>query len=181
MRGASLPIRQHPRTPTARRGALVATVAALLLGACGAQAPATLSTGVVAHAIATAIVRQSGITTRVSCPAHPPEQSGFRFSCVAHLAVGAYTVAVLETDGHGAVRFIGAGPLRALDSAGIERAIRRAMGRGRRAAVTVHCPSPVLQRSGLRFTCAAHRRSGAILHFTVHEDDGNGRVTLVSA
>jgi len=156
-------------------------MASLGLAACGSQAPATLRTANVARAIAAMIDRQFGIATAVTCPADPPEQSGYRFACTARLAVGAYIVAVVETNGHGAVSFTGRGTLRALDSASIERAIAAAMRHGRRSAASVHCPSPVLQRSGLAFTCIARTRAGTIVRFTVTQDDGNGRVTLVGA
>jgi hypothetical protein len=181
VRSAFVSSPQRPRPPASRRAVAVAVaVAALCVGACGGAAP-TLSTGAVAHAIALAIQRESGIATRVTCPQHPPAQAGFHFSCVAHLAVGAYTVAVLETDAHGRVAYSGAGPLRALDTGAVERAIVRAMGSGKRGAASVHCPSPVLQRSGVTFTCLAHRRSGALVRFAVREDDDSGRVTLVGA
>ena len=114
------------------------------------------------------------------CPAHPPEQSGYRFACIARLAVGAYTVAVLETNARGKVSYTGSGPLRALDILSIEHAIAAAIGHGRRAPASVRCPSPVLQRSGLGFTCTARTRSGTVVRFTVSQDDGNGRVTLAS-
>ena len=154
--------------------------AALGLTACGSQ-DRTLLTGHVASAIAATIRQQFGIATNVTCPAHPPEQSGYRFECIARLAVGAYTVAVLETNSHGKVSYTGTGPLRALDIARIEHSIAAAMGRGRRAPASVHCPSPVLQRSGLAFTCTARTRAGTIVRFTVSQDNGKGRVTLVSA
>jgi len=170
----------RPRSPALRLASALAA-AVLGLAACGSQAPATLRTGSVARAIAASIRRQFGITTTVTCPANPPEQSGYRFACTARLAVGAYIVTVHETDAHGTVSYRGSGPLRALDSARIERAIRSAMGHGRGAAASVHCPSPVLQRSGLTFTCTARTRAGAVLRFTVRQDDGNGRVTLVGA
>ena len=132
-------------------------------------------------AIAATIQRQFGIATTVSCPAHPPEQSGYRFACIARLAVGAYAVTVLETNSHGRVSYTGSGPLRALDIVSVEHAIAAAMGHGRRAPASVHCPSPVLQRSGLAFTCTARTRGGAVVRFTVSQDNGNGRVTLTSA
>ena len=157
-------------------------VATLGLAACGSPGQATLLTANVAHAIAATIQSQFGIATHVSCPAHPPEQSGYRFACIARLAVGAYTVAVLETNSHGRVSYTGTGPLRALDIVHIEHAIAAAMRHhGHRAPASVHCPSPVLQRSGLAFTCTARTRTGTIVRFTVSQDNANGRVTLVSA
>lgn len=171
--------RQRPRPPFLRCVSLLAA-AALGLAACGSQTR-TLRTANVALAIAATIHRQFGITTAVTCPAHPPEQAGYRFACTARLAVGTYRVTVRETDAKGALSYTGAGQLRALNSASIEHAIKAAMGRRRRDAVSVHCPSPVLQRSGLAFTCTARTRAGAIVRFTVKEDDGSGRITLVSA
>ena len=171
--------RQRPR-PQALRCASMLAAATLGLAACGSQGRATLLTAHVASAIAATIQRQFGIATTVTCPAHPPEQSGYRFACIARLAVGAYTVAVLETNAHGKVSYTG-GPLRALDIVSIEHAIAAAMGHGRRAPASVHCPSPVLQRSGLAFTCTARTRGGTIVRFTVSQDNGNGRVTLASA
>lgn len=171
--------RQRPRPPSLRCVSVL-VAAALGLAACGSQAR-TLRTANVALAIAATIHRQYGITTAVTCPADPPEQSGYRFACTARLAVGTYRVAVRETDSNGTVSYTGPGPLRALDSASIEHAIRTAMRRRRWRVVSVHCPSPVLQRSGLVFTCTARTHAGTIVRFTVREDDGNGRITLVSA
>lgn len=171
--------RQRPRPPSLRCVSVLAT-ASLALAACGSQAR-TLRTANVALAIAATIHRQFGIVTAVTCPAHPPEQTGYRFACMARLAVGTYRVTVRETDSNGTVSYTGAGPLRALDSASIERAIKAAMGRRRRGVVSVHCPSPVLQQSGLAFTCTARTRAGTTVRFTVREDDGDGRITLVSA
>lgn len=171
--------RQRPR-PLGLRCASMLAATTLGLAACGSQSR-TLLTAHVARAIAAAIQQQFGIATNVRCPAHPPEQSGYRFACIARLAVGAYTVAVLETNSHGKVSYSGSGPLRALDIVSVEHAIAGAMGHGRRAPASVHCPSPVLQRSGLAFTCTARTRGGAIVRFTVSQDNGNGRVTLASA
>jgi hypothetical protein len=168
--------------PRARslRCASVLVVATLGLAACGSQAR-TLRTANVALAIAATIHRQFGIATAVRCPSDPPERSGYRFACTARLAVGTYRVAVLETDSRGTVSYTGTGQLRALDSASIERAIKTAMRRKRRAVVSVRCPSPVLQQSGLAFTCTAQTGTGTIVRFTVKEDDGNGRITIVNA
>ena len=171
--------RQRPRPPFLRWVSVLA-VATLGLAACGSQAR-TLRTANVALAIAATIHREFGIATDVTCPANPPEQSGYRFACTARLAVGTYRVAVLETNSRGTLSYTGAGQLRALDSTSIEHAIRSAMRRRRWHVMSVHCPSPVLQQSGLAFTCAAQTRAGTTVRFTVREDDGNGRITLVNA
>jgi hypothetical protein len=175
---------QATRAPTRRRARRLAAaslaVALLGLAACGSQTR-TLRTGALARAIVASIQKLDGIATTVSCPDHPPERTGYRFVCTAHLAVGAYAVAVIERNAGGMVSYAGVAPLRALDSAGIERAIERVM-RGRRRRVTsVHCPSPVLQLSGLAFRCTARTRSGADVVFRVHEINGRGRVTLTGA
>ena len=162
MRSIHVWSRQRPRPLGLRRATMLAS-ATLGLAACGSQGQRTLLTANVARAIAATIERQFGIATTVTCPAHPPEQSGYRFACIARLAVGAYTIAVLETNSHGKVSYTGAGPLRALDIVSVEHAIAAAMRHLRRAPASVHCPSPVLERSGLAFTCTARSRSGTIV------------------
>ena len=100
-----------------------------------------------------------------------PAVLGYRFTCVARLAVGTYSLHVRETDAHGTMYFYNHRPLRVLDSARVAGAIERAVRAQRGLMVRVNCPSPILQRPGLRFHCVA-RGAGILTVFRVTEQRG---------
>jgi hypothetical protein len=177
--------RAHRSTAPGRRvGArAVAAVglAALVATACGSSSPpkvATMATAPVMRAIAQTIKRQHRISTVVVCPAHPKKKAGFRFTCLAKLAVGSYPVEVVETNSHGGVRFSNSTPLRLLNSHTVELAIQRAVHAQRRLKATVVCPAPILQKAGLVFTCTVRTKRGSS-RFRVTEANSRGRVTFV--
>ena len=115
--------------------------------------------------------------TTVTCPTTVPERAGYHFACVAALTVGAYPMNVIEHGTDGRVSYGGA-PLQILDSKAIETAIAATMRKHHHKA-TVSCPQPVLQASGLSFTCTATYKHGTAV-FTVTETDGDGHVDIVS-
>ena len=157
-------------------------LAALVSTACGSSshAPAQpkMATRPVMRAIAQTIKRQHDISTVVVCPAAPKKKAGYRFTCLAKLAVGSYPVEVVETNAHGGVRYSNGTPLRLLNSHTVELAIQRAVDAQRRLKATVACPSPILQRAGLVFTCTVRTRRGSS-RFRVTEANSRGRVTFV--
>jgi hypothetical protein len=155
---------------------VVVTVAALA-AACGSSS-ATMPTTNVARAIQDTILRQNGVRTKVACPSRVKAQSGYRFTCLAALAVGAYPMYVVEQNAHGAVTYVNRAPLRVLDSYTIERAIEHAIGRQKHLKARAICPNPVLQTPALSFTCKATFKGGSTL-FSVTETDASGDVKFV--
>ena len=157
------------------RAAVTVAASALILGACGSNALATLDTAKLARAIEQSIFEAQGIRTAVSCPARPLQKAGYSFVCAARLAVGSYAVHAVEIDSSGRVRYTGATALRVLDSQVIERAIEHDIRDRHGPAATVVCPAPVLEAAGLAFTCT-ERSSRGRSQFVVTEVNANGRV-----
>jgi len=158
----------------------VLAIAAFAASACGSSSPTTTALDVVPveRAIARSILTERGINTRVSCPARTPAKTGYRFTCVARLDVGTYPVVVAEVNARGGVRYSNNAPLRILDPRSVESAIQHAFLTQRHLKSTVVCPTTILQRRGVTFTCSATTRKGAGL-FTVTEVDDSGRVTFI--
>ncbi len=155
--------------------------AAVLLGSslsgCGKSGP-TLNTVPVEHAIAASILTQHHLNAVVSCPSNTPRKAGFTFTCTAKLDVGTYPISVTETNGSGHVRYRDHEPLVALDIAKVEQSIRESISSQRRLSSTVACPTEVLQKAGIVFTCTA-TVSGRGYPFAVTEVDGDGHVRYV--
>jgi hypothetical protein len=137
-----------------------------------------MDTATVEQAIQTTILSQKGVHTIVSCPNRVTVKSGYRFTCSAALAVGAYPIYVVEDNTHGAVTYSNHTPLRLLDSYTIERAIESAIRHQRHLTATVACPKPILQTAALTFTCTA-RLDGRNTVFDVSETDSDGHVRFV--
>jgi hypothetical protein len=138
----------------------------------------TLATAETAQAIRASILKQRGINTVVTCPPHPPLQSGYRFTCVAMLAVGDYPVSVVETNAYGRVSYSSSAPLLVLDVARVQTAIRLQIRKKLHLEAHVKCPKPVLQKTGIVFKCSATTKRGT-MPFTVTEINNYGRVTYV--
>jgi hypothetical protein len=151
-------------------------VASLLCG-CGASAPA-LDTVTVERAIATSILTQHHLYTTVRCPSRVPRRAGFAFTCTASLNVGTYRVAATETNDRGHVEYRGQTSLVTLKISSVEQAIRQSISTQRHLGSTVTCPSEVLQRAGIVFTCTALAR-GRSYPFEVTEIDGDGHVRYI--
>jgi hypothetical protein len=118
------------------------------------------------------------IYTLVTCPAKMPQQQGRTFTCQAKLAVGTYPMYVTETDNAGHVRYANSAPLVTLNTAKVAHAIEASVLAQRHLHARVSCPSGVLQRKGLSFTCTAHIGSGHA-PFAVTVVDRNGHVRYV--
>ncbi len=155
----------------------VAFVAVLVAG-CGSSGTTTLNVVPAEHAIASSILVKHGVHTNVVCPSNVPKKAGQAFTCTAHLAVGAYPVTVVETNGNGHIRYESKQPFVALNTGKVERAIEASIVSQRRLRASVSCPPGVLQQSGLTFTCTASV-NGKPYPFEVTETDGNGHVKYV--
>jgi hypothetical protein len=156
---------------------LVVSIIGALVAACGSSS-ATMATTKIETAIEQTILTQKGVHTTVTCPKRVTVKSGYRFTCLAALAVGAYPMYVLEQNTHGAVTFANRAPLRVLDSYTIERAIEDAIRHQKHLKARVVCPKPVLQAPALSFACTAAFKGGTTV-FTVTETDSNGHVTFM--
>jgi hypothetical protein len=158
-------------------GLTAAVLVALLLSACGSSTP-TLNTITEERAIAASILTQHHLHAAVRCPSNPPRKAGFTFTCTAKFDVGTYPVTVSETNGRGHVRYQDQNPLVALDIAKVEQSIRESISSQRRLNSTVACPTEVLQKAGIVFTCIA-TVSGRGYPFAVTEVDDSGHVRYV--
>jgi hypothetical protein len=137
-----------------------------------------MNTARIAQAIQDTILKHNGVATKVTCPARVTVRTGFRFSCGAALAVGVYPMYVVEKATRGAVTYANHTPLRVLNSYTIERAIENAIETQKQLGSTVVCPKPVLQASGLTFTCLAKFKHGSTV-FSVTQTDNLGHVRFV--
>jgi len=155
-------------------GLAAALLAAGYLAGCGTST-STLDSVRVERAIADSILSEHSLYATVSCPSSVPQEKGHVFTCQAHLDVGTYPIRVTETNAAGHVRYENRRPLAVLDSAKVQNAIRASILHQRDLASTVRCPSEVLQKAGLSFTCRA-TVSGRSYSFAVHETDGRGNV-----
>jgi hypothetical protein len=165
--------------PAARR--LRAVMVVLLIGglvaACGSST-STMNTAEIERAIEATILARDGVHTTVTCPERVTVKSGYRFTCSAALAVGAYLMYVVEDNTRGSGTYSSHTPLRVLDSYTIERAIQSAIKHQRHLTASVVCPEPILQSAALSFSCSAALR-GASTEFAVTETDSDGHVTIV--
>jgi len=166
------------RRPSSR----VFSRAAALLVACGAWgcggASPKLDTAPLERAIAATLLDRRQIHSTVTCPKEVPRKQGTVFTCVSHLAVGAYPVHVTETNSSGHVRYGSSSPLVILNIDLVQRAIERSILQQRRLRASVTCPSQVLQRAGITFTCEA-AVGGRRYPFSVTEVDNGGHVHYV--
>jgi hypothetical protein len=158
------------------RAWIVVFAAGALVAACGSSS-STMGTARIERAIGATILAQKGVHTTVTCPARVTVKSGYRFTCLAALTVGAYPMYVVEK-AHGAATYYNHTPLRVLDSYTIERAIESAVRHQRHLKSTVTCPKAILQTAGLTFVCTATYKHGSTA-FDVTESDSNGHVTFV--
>jgi len=169
---AMVPRRKRPwlRVWPCAAAALLATGGAW---GCGGSSP-RLDTHRVERAITASILDQGQIHTTVSCPDNVPRKQGTVFTCFARLEVGVYPVRVTETNDSGHVRYGNSSPpLVVLDIDRVQRAIERSMLQQRHLHATVRCPSEVLRRAGLTFTCEA--AFGGKRHpFSVTQLDNHG-------
>jgi hypothetical protein len=149
----------------------------VLVAACGSSS-STMNTAKIERAIASTILAQKGVHTTVTCPKRVTVKSGYRFTCSAALAVGAYPMYVVEQNAHGAVNYSNRAPLRVLDTYTIDRAIEDAIRHQKHLKARVVCPKPVLQGAALRFRCTATFKGGSTV-FDVTETDSDGHVTFV--
>ena len=102
-------------------------------------------------------------------------KAGFAFTCKAKLDVGAYPVLVTETNARGHVRYLNQMPLTVLDIARVERAIGQSISAQRGPRSTVACPTEVIQKAEVAFTCTA-TVAGRGYPFAVTEVDNHGHV-----
>lgn len=144
------------------------------LSGCGSSS-LKLKTGVIEHAIAHSILTEHRLYATVRCPSAVPRKAGSVFTCTASLEVGTYPVSVTETNGHGHVRYQNLTPLITLDIATVERGITQSILRQRHLHSTVTCPTEVLQKVGIAFTCTA-AVNGQSYPFSVTEVDNGGHV-----
>lgn len=156
------------------------TLVAAACGSSNSTPTGTLPVAGIQRAIKASIIKERGITTVVVCPDGVPRRAGYRFTCLAKLNVGSYAVTVAELNARGNVSYTSSSPLRVIDTATIELAIRRALSRKRHVAASVTCPREVLQQKGLSFTCSAKTKHG-VETFDVVEVDDEGHVRLRSA
>lgn len=164
-----------------RKGLVVAitvTLAAILAAGCGSGSTTTLNVVPAEHAIASSILSKHGVHTIVACPPNVPKKAGQTFTCTARLDVGAYPVTVVETNGRGHVRYESKRSLVVLDVPKVEHAIKTSIAQQRKLTATVTCPTAVLQRVGLTFTCSAVVH-GKAYPFEVTETDSHGHVRYV--
>lgn len=170
------PTSHSANVATAIATALLALAA--LIGCGGSTSTATLDVVKLERTIAGAILTGHHVYTLVSCPTHLPQQRGRRFTCTAKLTVGSYPVYVTEVDNSGHVSYHDNAPLSMLDTHRVEASIATAIHAQRGLLARVKCPSEVLQRRGLAFTCTASTGGGR--HpFAVTEIDDNGHVRYV--
>jgi hypothetical protein len=155
----------------------VGGLASVLLSGCSSS-KGTLDSAAIERAIAASIVAQRHVQTTVRCPANVPRKAGLGFTCVAKLDVGAYPIAVIQTDNTGNVRYGNQAPLVALDVAKVQQAIAKSILTQRKLHATVTCPATVLQQAGLRFTCMA-TVNGHNYPFEVTQVNANGQVKYV--
>lgn len=134
---------------------------ALLAGGCGSGGSTpTLKTTPIAKAIAKSFLDQRHIYTKVHCPHDVPQQKGHGFECTAILDVGRYPVSVDQTNDQGHVTWGSKKPLTVLNVARIRSAIRRTVLKTKHVRAHVDCPSMILQKQGLTFSCFATVAAG---------------------
>jgi hypothetical protein len=182
-RGYGGPMQTSTNHHSGVSAAAATIVAALLtlaaLAGCGASAgTATLDTVKLERAIAGSILTGHHVYTLVSCPAHVPQRQGQRFACTADLSVGSYPVYVTEVNAGGHVSYGDDAPLSTLDTQRVEQSIAASIHAQRGLRADVACPSEVLQRRGLAFTCTA-AVGDKRYPFAVTESDGDGHVRYV--
>ena len=175
---ASARTRARRAAYSARLG-VVAGVVAILVAACGSSSTPTMGTTKVARAIESTILSDNKVHTKVTCPTRVTAKAGYRFTCLAALFVGAYPMHVVVKSAHGVFSYANHTPLRVLNSYTIERAIEDAIKRQRHVKSSVVCPKPVLQSSGLTFSCSATLTKGGKTVFLVTETDASGHVKFV--
>jgi Domain of unknown function (DUF4333) len=147
------------------------------LSGCGGSKPA-LSTVIDERAIAASILAQHHLYATVRCPPKVPKKTGTVFTCTASLDVGTYPVTVTETNDSGHVSYQDRAPLVALDIAKVERAIEQSIDSQKHLSATATCPSEVIQKAGVVFTCTA-TVDGKPYPFEVTETDSDGHVRYV--
>jgi hypothetical protein len=138
-----------------------------------------MGTTKVAKAIESTILSHNSVHTKVTCPTRVTAKTGFRFTCLAALAVGDYPMYVVVKSPHGVFTYSNHNPLRVLNSYTIERAIEDAIKHQKHLKSTVTCPKPILQSTGLTFTCTAKLQKGGQTIFSVTETDASGHVKFV--
>jgi len=142
---------------------------------CGSDV-STLNTVRVEHSIAGAILSEHHIDVPVSCPSRIPLERGRGFECSAKLEVGTYPVSAVEVNSSGRVRYANRTPLVILNVAAVRRAIARSVLSQRHAQPSVTCPTEVLQKQGLFFTCSASVSGRShVFYVTVVDDKGHVR------
>jgi hypothetical protein len=156
--------------------ATVVLVAPSLAG-CGKSAP-TMSTLTVEHAVAGSILAQHHLNATVHCPSKVPRKAGYAFICTASLNVGTYPVSVIETNSKGHVEYQNQEPLATLNITKVEQAIKQSISSQRHLDSTVTCPTEVIQKKEIVFTCTAVAR-GKSYPFEVTEVDDEGHVRYI--
>jgi Domain of unknown function (DUF4333) len=164
-------------SPTRRVSVVATLLASFSLVGCGSGAH-TMTTAGVERSIAASILAQHHMHAEVRCPPAVPRRAGYVFTCDALFAAGSYPIMASETNGAGHVRYRNPAPLAVLDARRVERAIAASIHDQRHLDATVSCPSEVLERSGVRFTCTA-LVGGRSYPFAVTEVDGEGHVRYV--
>lgn len=180
--------RAHTRAPgqsAGRRGPArvrrccwaVLAVLGLVLSACGSSTPAKTVNGLEVNlAIASEILEQHHVDTTVECPEPVLKRAGFTFTCAANFKVGSDRIKVIETDDRGHITYTGEVPLVTLDLFAVDRAIKQAAGT-QAGTTKVKCPTQVLQKSGVSFTCTA-TVGGKTHTFKVTETSNSGQVRV---
>ena len=94
--------------------------------------------------------------------------------------MGAYPVRAIEINDNGRVRYANQAPLVVLNVEAVKRAIARSLLTDRHATASVNCPSQVLQKQGIFFTCSATTPSRSrVFEVTVVDDNGHVRYVEV--
>lgn len=162
-------------------GALAIALGGFTLIGCGSGMP-SLDTTRVEHSIAASILAQHHIAVPVTCPSKVPLEVGRAFECKARLQVGTYPVGAIEVNASGRVRYANQAPLVVLNVAAVKRAIAQSTVAHRYAPAVVTCPTQVLQKQGIFFTCSATSSSSrGSLKFNVTVVDDNGHVRYTEA
>lgn len=158
---------------------LAIALCGLALSGCG-SGMSSLDTARVQQSIAASILAQHHLAVPVTCPEKVPLENGREFECRAKLEVGAYPVRAIEINDNGRVRYANQAPLIVLNVEAVKRAIARSMLSHRQATASITCPSQVLQKQGIFFTCSATTASHSRV-FDVTIVDDNGHVRYVEA
>ena len=90
-------------------------------------------------AVASEILDQHHLDTKVTCPESVYERPGYTFTCIARFKIGGDPVKVTVTDSKGDITYAGEVPLALLDVGAVERSITQTLAQQGARATTVKC------------------------------------------